>query len=319
MASSGSGPSSSLTLFSVTGVPPGVVLVSQQNFGIRSAAMPPRAPQLGSRSTLDTADNRVQDAMWADNRLWLSLGIGCTPGGDQLRSCVRLIEVDTANATIAQDFDIGISGKYVFYPALRTDADGNLIVVFGYSSASDYPELRVATRSVHDPPNTIGASQVIRVGEGPETSGCPNNSVCRYGDYFGASQDPSEPGIVWGAGEYGTAAGWATFIAAMGGTVRFTVGYAVQGGGAGYLPPTLAYVADGRSVTVALTTTPATYTVDAGTAWSASALLGGSGANERWATNETVLGIATRSETRAFRYCHQFSAPSNYRVPGGAC
>src|SRR5213593_2766821 len=298
MVSTGSGPTSTLTLFSITGVPPGLALVTQQNFGIRSVAIPPRAPQLGSRSTLDTADNRVQDVMWADNRLWLSLGVGCTPTGDnQVRSCVRLIEVDTANGTIAQDFDIGFSGKYVFYPALRTDAGGNLVVVFGYSSANDYPEIRVAARSVHDPPNTIGASQIIRVGEGPETSGCPNNSVCRYGDYFGASHDPSELGIVWVAGEYGTAAGWATFIAAMGGTVRFTVGYAVQGGGAGYLPPTLAYVADGRSVAVALTTTPAVYTVDAGTAWSVSALLGGSGANERWATNEAVSGIATRSET----------------------
>src|SRR3989454_1228375 len=280
MVSTGSGPTSTLTLFSVTGVPPGVVLVTQQNFGIRPAAIPPRAPQLGSRSTLDTADNRVQDAMWADNRLWLSLGVGCTPTGDnQIRSCVRLIEVDTANVTIAQDFDIGISGKYVFYPALRTDADRNLVVVFGYSSANDYPELRVATRSVHDPPNTIGASQVIRVGEGPETSGCPNNSVCRYGDYFGASHDPLEPGIVWVAGEYGTATGWATFIAAMAETVRFTVGYAVQGGGSGYLPPTLTYVAGGQTVTVALTTTPTVYTVDAGTAWSVSALLGGSGGN----------------------------------------
>src|SRR2546427_7475160 len=155
MVSTGSGPTSTLTLFSITGVPPGLALVTQQNFGIRSVAIPPRAPQLGSRSTLDTADNRVQDAMWADNRLWLSLGVGCTPTGDNLvRSCVRLIEVDTANGTIAQDFDIGFSGKYVFYPALRTDAGGNLVVVFGYSSANDYPEIRAAGRSVHDPPNT---------------------------------------------------------------------------------------------------------------------------------------------------------------------
>src|SRR2546428_1536187 len=318
MVSTGSGPTSTLTLFSVTGVPPGVVFATQQISGPRRAAFPPRAPQLGSRPPLDTADNRVQDAMWADNRLWLSLGVGCTPTGDnQIRSCVRLIEVDTANVTIAQDFDIGISGKYVFYPALRTDANGNLVVVFGYSSASDYPELRVATRSVHDPPNTIGASQVIRVGEGPETSGCPNNSVCRYGDYFGASHDPLEPGIVWVAGEYGTSTGWATFIEAMGATVRFTVGYAVPGGGSGYLPPTFTYVAGGQTVTVALTTAPTVYTIDAGTAWSVSALLGGSGANERWATNETVSGIATRSETLAFHYTHQFFSSFNYRVTGG--
>src|SRR6266699_654280 len=126
-----------------------------------------------------------------------------------------------------------------------------------------------------------------------------------------------EPGIVWVAGEYGTATGWATFIAAMGATVRFTVGYAIQGGGSGYLPPTLTYVAGGQSVTVALTTTPAIYAIDAGTAWSVSTILGGSRANERWATNETVSGSATRSETLSFHYSHQFSASFNYRVTGG--
>src|SRR2546427_958001 len=213
MVSTGSGPTSTLTLFSITGVPPGLVLVSQQNLGIRSTAVPPSAPQLGSKSTLDTADNRVQDAMWADGRLWLSLDDGCTPPGDNLpRSCVRLIEVDTANGTGAQDFDIGFSGKYVFYPALRTDAGGNLVVVFGYSSSSEFPGVMVADRSGTDPPNTIGTPQVLRVGEAPETLAC-SGSVCRYGDYFGAARDPSDPGIVWVAGEYGTSSGWATFIA----------------------------------------------------------------------------------------------------------
>src|SRR5436309_11920849 len=318
MVSTGSGPTSTLTLFSVTGVPPGLVLVTQQNFGIRTTAVPPSAPQLGSRSTLDTADNRAQDAMWADERLWLSHADGCIPAGDnRVRSCVRLIEVDTANGTIVQDFDVGISGKYLFYPALRTDAADNLVVVFGYSSATEYPEMRVATRSVHDPPNTIGAPQVIRAGEGPEASGCPNNSVCRYGDYFGASQDPSDPGIVWVAGEYGTANGWATFIAAMAETVQLTVAYVVQGGGSTYLAPTFTYVRGGQSVTVALTTAPADFTVDAGTAWSVSPVLGGSGANERWATNETVSGVAMKTEFLTFHYSHQFSASFAYRVTGG--
>src|SRR5438094_3473100 len=295
-----------------------LVLVTPQNLGIRSTTVPPSAPQLGSRSTLDTADNRAQDAMWADERLWLALADGCIPAGDnRIRSCVRLIEVDTANGTISQSFDLGISGKYLFYPALRTDAADNLVVVFGYSAANEYPEVRVATRSVHDSPNTIGAPQVIRPGEGPEASGCPNNSVCRYGDYFGASQDPSDPGIVWVAGEYGTANGWATFIAAMAETVQLTVAYVVQGGGSTYLAPTFTYVRGGQSVTVALTTAPAAFTVDAGTAWSVSPVLGGSGVNERWATNETVSGVAMKSESLTFHYSHQFSASFAYRVTGG--
>src|SRR5207247_4629500 len=132
---------------------------------------------LGSRSTLDTADNRVHDAMWADDRLWLALADGCIPAGDRVRSCVRLIEVDTANGTISQDFDLGISGKYLFYPALRTDAADNLVVVFGYSSATEYPEPRAATRPVHDPPNTIGAERVIPVAEGPDAGGCSKRPV----------------------------------------------------------------------------------------------------------------------------------------------
>src|SRR5207245_6317738 len=48
-----------------------------------------------------------------------------------------------------------------------------------------------------------------------------------------------------------------------------------------------------------------------------SAVLGGSGANERWATNDTVSGIATGSESLTFHYSHQFSASFAYRVTGG--
>src|SRR5207247_8650639 len=135
-------------LFSIAGVPPGLVLVSRQDLAIRTTTVPPSAPQPGTKDKLDTGDARVQDAMWADGRLWLSLDDGCTPPGDNLvRSCARLIEVDTTNATIAQDFDLGVVGKYVFYPALRTDGEGHLIVVLGESSSSEFPGVMVADRS----------------------------------------------------------------------------------------------------------------------------------------------------------------------------
>src|SRR4029077_1391140 len=41
----------------------------------------------------------------------------------------------------------------------------------------------------------------------------------RYGDYFGAARDPSDPTVVWVAGETGTAIvgtrGWATVVASV--------------------------------------------------------------------------------------------------------
>jgi len=316
MVTLGSGPTSTLTLFSITGVPPGLVLVSRQDLAVQRTAVPPSAPQPGTKNKLDTGDARVQDAMWVDGRLWLSLDDGCTPPGDNLvRSCARLIEVDTANASIVQDFDLGVVGKHVFYPALRTDREGHLIVVVGESSSAEFPGVMVADRSATDPPNTIGTPQLVRIGEAPETLAC-SGSVCRYGDYFGAARDPSDPGIVWVAGEYGTSSGWATFIAAMSETVRLTLSYSVQGG-SGYTPPTLTYVSGGQATNATLTTTPTAYVLDAGTSWSVPNVLGGSTGTERWATNQAASGTATGSATITFAYAHQFSESFAYRVAGG--
>src|SRR5439155_19762180 len=100
-------------------------------------------------------------------------------------------------------------------------------------------------------------------------------------------------------------------------SVPATPAFSVQGGSSACLRLTLPYVRGGQYLTVPLTTAPTAYPVDAGTAWSVSAALGASGANERWATNDTVSGIATKSESLTFHYSHQFSASFAYRVTGG--
>jgi uncharacterized membrane protein len=53
---------------------------------------------------------------------------------------------------------------------------------------------------------------IIKNGTGPATCFCFFSQ--RYGDYFGASLDPSDPTVVWVAGEYGSAGTlWSTLIA----------------------------------------------------------------------------------------------------------
>jgi len=169
LVTAGTGPSSTLTVFAVTGVPPGPVTVTPLALPIRATAIPPSAPQAGTSKVLDTADARVEDAMWESNRLWLTMNDACTPTSDSsVRSCVRLIEVDTANATVVQDFDLGIAGQYAFYPAVRTDGDGRLFAGFGYSSSGDFPGFMIAVRLPNDPPNQIRAPQVVRAGTAPE-------------------------------------------------------------------------------------------------------------------------------------------------------
>jgi len=317
LVTAGSGLTTILAVLAVTGVPPGTVLLAEHDLVIGPTANPPSAPQAGSSDALDTGDARVEDAFWDAGRLWLALNDACVPSADvSTRSCVRLIEVDTETWAVAQDFDFGIAGKYVFYPTLRTDGGARLFVVFGYSSSTDYPGVMVAVRAASDPPGSLGAPQIIRRGDGPEATGC-SGSKCRYGDYFGAGRDPSDPGIVWVAGEYGTTAGWATYIAAMSAMVHLTVSYAVVGGGTGFQGPTFAYVQDGVTKTASLTATPTTYALDGATPWSVPKTLSGSGASERWVTDSNGTGNATASLAIVFTYAHQYLETFAYRVTGG--
>jgi hypothetical protein len=196
-----------VNVFAISGVPPNAISVSTYSVRTTTISSPPSAIQPGSAYTLDTGDYRVQDAVWANGNLWLAHNNRCTPSGDSLsRSCLHLVDVNTNTMTAVQDFNYGIAGKYLFYPAIRViPSSGNLFVVFGLSSASNYPAIEVTEHASIDPVNSLESPTVLQAGQGPVTLtfGC-SGSVCRYGDYFGAGLDPSVPNGVWVAGEYGS-------------------------------------------------------------------------------------------------------------------
>ena len=317
LASAGSGPANTLTVRAVSGVPPAPLSIVTRDLSIRPTVQPPGASQPDTILLLDASDARIQDALWEAGHLWVALGDACIPTGDILtRSCIRLIDVDTLSLTVVQDFDFGIDGKYVFYPAVRTDEDGRLTVVFGSSSSTDYPGAMIATRAPSDPPGVIGSPVLIQSGTASETTAC-STTTCRYGDYFGAARDPSDPGVVWVAAEYGRPAGWGTSVAAISTTVHMRVSYSVNAGGAGYQPPNFSYFERGILKRVPLETAPVTVAVDAGTPWSVPEVLEGSRAEERWATAQPISGPARGFEPIEFAYTHQYLAVFGYRVNGG--
>ncbi len=211
----------SVQLFSVAGVP-GVstVTVNTTVLTVSPLGIPPGGVQPGTASTINTGDFRVEDAAWFMGKLWYGLNDACTPSGDtQVRSCIRLTMIDTttSSATIKQDFDFGTSGQYLFYPALKIDGSGDLDLVYGYSSSTIFPSLAVTGQAVTDPANSLTPPQTLKAGSDADTS-------TRYGDYFGSGLDPSNPTIVWVAGEYhsittGTCGSfgscWSTFIGSI--------------------------------------------------------------------------------------------------------
>jgi hypothetical protein len=163
-----------------------------------------------------TGDARVQSPIWYKGKLWLALNVGCYINGDtQTRSCIRITEFDTNTSKVLLDFNIGHIGASLYYPALSIDKSGdNLGVIFGYSSSDTYPSLLVGSSSVKNN-NTIFKSlkyfQFLK-------NGTVNSLSTRYGDYFSAAMDPSEPTSIWVAGQYyyysqsSSALLWSTYI-----------------------------------------------------------------------------------------------------------
>jgi hypothetical protein len=107
------------------------------------------------------------------------------------------------------DSNLSQPGAHLFYPAIQPDGSGNLVVVYGESGVSVRPEVvavgRTADGTFTDPV-VIAQSAGAYLGD-------------RFGDYFGAARDPGDPGLVWVAGEVGTAVagdrGWTTAVASI--------------------------------------------------------------------------------------------------------
>ncbi|HJU13878.1 MAG TPA: hypothetical protein VJ792_05420 [Candidatus Nitrosotalea sp.] len=204
---------STIDVFSVNGVPPNPVTVSIVKLPISAISDPPSAVQPGTILRLDTGDARVQDATWSNGALWLAHTNACIPAGDTTtRSCLHLVEISTTNSgssspiSVLQDFNYGVAGKYLFYPAIRELSNGDLFVAYGLSSSTDFPGIEVTKQAAGDKKGSIEAPTTLQPGNGSVTLlfGCISTTGCRYGDYFGAGLDPSDPTQVWVGGEYGS-------------------------------------------------------------------------------------------------------------------
>jgi len=205
-----------INVFTITGTPPSTTTVTIKTVTVAKMLFPGRADQPGNAATLGTNDAlRMQSVVWRNNVLWTASHEGCTPTGDVAsRTCARLDQISTplsppGPVTLAsQDFDLGFLGAYVFYPALSTDSSNNLVLLYGHSSLSLFPDLEVTGQLATMAPTTLGQASVLISGTAADLSG-------RWGDYFWAATDPATPNTFWVSGEYRTVSlfqGWSTRV-----------------------------------------------------------------------------------------------------------
>jgi len=204
-----------INVYTIHGTPPATTSVVITTVPIAQTEFPDNADQPGTTAKLDTNDNRILSVVWRNGLLWTALNDGSSTGGCPQASCARLDQINTNTFAALQDFDLtSATGAAVFYPALSTDSSNNLVVLYGSSSSTQFPDLEVTGQLTTMPIETLSKAVVLVAGTAADLSG-------RWGDYFWAATDPSTPSTFWVSGEFRTISlfqGWSTQV----GEISFT-------------------------------------------------------------------------------------------------
>lgn len=170
----------------------------------------PDAPQLGSTTDIEVNDRRALDAVWRNNRLWLTTTINPNAGPDAGQTTAHWFRLDTSAApggviTLDDQGDIGgediADGTYTYFPALAVNNNGDAKFGFSASAPTIYAGAYATVHLTGDPAGTVGPSETVRAGVDyyVRTFGGPDN---RWGDYTGAALDPTDDNVVWLFNQY---------------------------------------------------------------------------------------------------------------------
>ena len=120
-----------------------------------------------------------------------------------------------------EDVSFGAPNCWYYYPALTTDADSNMVMVFNRSCSDsaaqpEYAGIRFTTRIDG---GDLQPSEGLKAGEANYVK-TYESSRNRWGDYSGAAVDPADPSSIWIFSEYAASPEdtWGTWF----GQVRFT-------------------------------------------------------------------------------------------------
>ena len=216
----------------------------RQTFDLQVPAYtyPSQVPQLGTSVQHYLFEPRFWSCVYRNGSIWAVHHVNSD------RARVRWYEIDVQGWPVSGqtpvlsqhgEIDMG-SGIYTFFPAIAVDHNHNVAIVFAHSASTQYTSMWRSTRAANDPAGTLQAPELIKASDSPETSG-------RWGDYSGASEDPSGDAI-WLAHEWRATGSWSTWIERV--TVAASITVQVPGDYAS-IQSAIADVPDGSTIEVA--------------------------------------------------------------------
>ncbi len=186
-------------------------LVGDGEIAVTLWSKPGPIPQPGSNPTLDSLDGRLTQAVQHDDpqaadaeAVWTQH----TAAGAGGRTAVTWYEllpslcsggVCGTNAK-RQEGVVSNPNLYIFNGAISPTSHGDSAVIhYNTGSATTLNDVRAQSRTPSDPLNVMSGESVLRSSTIPETDfSCNGSPQCRWGDYSGASPDPTSCSLVWG-------------------------------------------------------------------------------------------------------------------------
>lgn len=187
---------------------------------VRSYFFPPNVPQPGTADELDSSDTRLTQAVAAIDpslsamAVWTQHTVAAAGGGPAI---VRWYELNTVASSLAQEGSVEASaGNFAFNGAISPTTEGGAVIDYNVGGSEMLVQLRAQSRLSSTPAGKMAAGlQLAESHAIDKDSSCPSvthepEMPCRWGDYAGASPDPSNSAVVWGSGQFNGQSLWRT-------------------------------------------------------------------------------------------------------------
>jgi hypothetical protein len=175
---------------------------------VPSYSTPPPVPQLGSNDRIDSLDGRLTQAVAAadpnaggEEAVWTQHTIAGDAG-----SVVRWYELIPGKAEVRQVGTISDPTKFAFNGAIAPTLSGGAVISYDTGSSTALVQVMAQSRIGSAPlgmmntPITLASSSAFDA-----DFSCPSvtgeEAPCRWGDYAGASVDPTRNNTVWGSNQ----------------------------------------------------------------------------------------------------------------------
>ncbi|HEX7734417.1 MAG TPA: hypothetical protein VF458_06135 [Ktedonobacteraceae bacterium] len=172
------------------------LVITSEPYGV-----PPPAIQMGSSTTLDAGDDRLQQVQFINGDLWGALDTAITiPNDSAPRAGLAWFQVHprlddgliSASAVAHQGY-VASLGNYLLYPAIQAGPDHTAALVFTFTGPNNFPS--AAYTIMREGQHSFGALTLVAAGTGPYVNGT------RWGDYSYATLD-TVSNRFWLATEY---------------------------------------------------------------------------------------------------------------------